>query len=98
MTPPARLQAALLLPAPVLSVVYLLAVRAATVPPHFAPLVALGALPAVAAVSNALALWRTSPPRHGGWRAGMLAVAVAELAWILVALAMIGFAIAWRSG
>ena len=33
-----------------------------------------------------------------GWRAALVGVAVLELAWTVVAAAMVGFAIAWRSG
>jgi len=92
-----RLGAWLLLPFPVLSVGYLFAIRTGTLEPRCAPLIVLAALPAAALVGGVLGL-RAAPAGAGGWQVGVIAVAALELLWAVLALAMVGFAIAWRSG
>ena len=71
---------------------YLVAVRAGRVPARFAPLVILTALPvaAVALGVRGTGSRRTSP--------ALLALAALELVWAALALAVVGFAQAWRSG
>ena len=87
----------LLLPFPVLSLGYLFAVRAGTLEPRYAPLIVLAALPAAALVTGVLGL-RAAAAGEGGWQIGVVVLAVVELVWAVLALAMVGFAIAWRSG
>jgi hypothetical protein len=85
----------LVLPYPPLSLLYLLAVRWERVEPSFTPLVLLAALPLAAVV---LGIRGLLGGRERGWHAALLAVAVVELLWAVMASAMIGFAIAARSG
>src|SRR5262245_14234525 len=92
-----RWQIVLLLACPVLSVGYLLAIRAGKLEPRYGPVIVLATLPAAVLVGSLVGL-RTAPPGEGASHAGMLALAVLELAWTVIALAMVGFAIAWRSG
>jgi hypothetical protein len=86
----------LLLPFPPLSLLYLLAVRAQRVRPGFGPVLGLALLPLAASILGLVALRRTtgSVPRQ----VMLLTVALAEILWALCALAMVGFAIARRSG
>jgi hypothetical protein len=79
---------ALLAPQPLLSLAYLVALRAERLPPSFAPILVLSALPLAAVV---LGVARR-------WPAALIVVAVVELAWAVLAEAMVGFAIAWQSG
>jgi len=79
-----RWPAALLAAFPPLAVLYLLAVRARLLPARVVPLVVLAALPLAAVVARP--------------RAALLAVAVLELVGAAVALAVVGLAVAWRSG
>lgn len=74
---------------------YLLAVRFAWTEPRFVPLVALGALPVASAGLGVRGLLAGGP--RGGHGA-LLGIALLELFWATVASAMIGFAIAARSG
>jgi hypothetical protein len=77
-------------------VLYLLALRGEWLPPRFAPVIALGILPVTSAIVGAWALRGPSPARsRHGW---LVALAVLEMAWAVVVAAMVGFAIAWRSG
>jgi hypothetical protein len=92
-----RWPAILLLPAPPLSLAYLLAVRAERLSPAFAPVVALAAFPLAAAALGMLAL-RASPAGERGGPLAVVGVALAELLWAVLAAAMVGFARAWRSG
>jgi hypothetical protein len=87
----------LLVPQPPLSLLYLLAVRDGRVAPSFVPLLLLALLPVASAMVGVLT---RGPSRPGDrrWRAALIAVAVLELAWTAVSEAMVGFAIAWRSG
>jgi hypothetical protein len=94
MTGPLVWQAVLLVPQPLLSLAYLAAIRAERLRPSLAPLLALAVLPIASA---AIGLWGRGAAGRG-WRAAFLGAAVLELAWTVVAAAMVGFAIAWRSG
>jgi hypothetical protein len=72
-------------------------VRAEHLRPSFAPIIGLAALPLASALVGVAGLRRGRPaPR--GWHAALLAAAVLELAWAVVAAAVIGWAIAWQSG
>jgi len=85
-----------LLPFPPLSLLYLVAVRAERLTPRFAPIVVLGVVPITAAVLGLVALRERS---DGVRRQVMLLIiAVAEILWALCTLAMVGFAVARRSG
>jgi hypothetical protein len=81
---------------PPLSLLYLLAIRTGRLEPAIAPVIALALLPLASAVIGALAL--RAPSRARGRHVGVLLLAVVELAWAALAAAMVGFAIAWRSG
>ena len=85
----------LLLPQPLLTLAYLRAVRADLLPPSFAPVVALGLLPLAALVLTATG-WPAAASR--GWRLVLIAVGALELAWAMLAAAIVGFAIGWHSG
>jgi hypothetical protein len=94
---PLAWQLGLALPLPPLSVGYLLLIRGGSLAPSFAPLLLFAILPLASAAVGVTA-WRhargTDRRRHG-W---LLGAAVLELLWVGVADAMVGFAIAWRSG
>ncbi len=82
---------------PVLSLAYLLSMRRYWLPPSFVVPVLLGVLPLVAGAVAVRLL------RHGGQRMRVMATAmflvcVAELGWSVLVAAMVGFAIALRSG
>lgn len=79
-----RWPAALLAAFPPLALLYVLAVRARVLPARVAPLVVLAALPLAAAAARP--------------RGTLLVLAVLELVGAAVALAVVGFALAWRSG
>ncbi len=91
-----RWQVRLLLPFPPLSLLYLLAVRAERVAPRFEPMVVVAVLPLAAAVLGVVALRRRT--RGMQRQVIMLAAALAEILWALCTLAMVGFAVARRSG
>ena len=91
-----RWQIGLLLPFPPLSLLYLLAVRAERLAPGFGVLLGLMLLPLASLVVGVFAV----RGRRAGLRTQvvLLAIAVAELVWAVLALAMAGFAVAWHSG
>ena len=91
-------QALLLVPEPVLSLAYLVAVRAECLRPSFVPIVVLAAFPLASAVVGARHLRAAGAgvTRRSG--IVLLVVAALELVWAVVAAMMVGFAIAWRSG
>jgi hypothetical protein len=96
MSRPLRWQVGLLLLFPPLSLLYLWGVQVQRVRPGFGPVLGLAALPLAASVLGLVALRRT---REGVRRQViLLAAALAEILWALCALAMVGFAIAGRSG
>ncbi|MBM4269304.1 MAG: hypothetical protein FJ144_22310 [Deltaproteobacteria bacterium] len=82
-------QVALLVPGPPLTLLYLLLIRAEQAEPSFAPAVVLGLAPLA---SLAVGL-RVRP-----WRKGLFVLALLELAWSVLTAALVGFAIAARSG
>jgi hypothetical protein len=90
-------QLALVLAQPPLSVLYLWLVRRETIRPSFVPLAVLALVP-LASAAIGLGAWRTARPPTRSRHAWLIAVAVLELAWTALAEAMVGFAIAWRSG
>jgi hypothetical protein len=96
-SPTLRWQAWLLVPQPPLSLLYLVAIRAERVSPSFTPVVALGTLPVVSALLGGLAL-RGAPYGRRRWHLAWVGVAVLEIAWTVLAAAMVGVAVAWRSG
>lgn len=90
-------QIILLLPQPILTVLYLLAVRTERVQPSFTPVVALAILPLLAALIGVSKLRQSE---SGGARSGqvmLLAVAVLEVSFTVLAAAVVGFAIGLRS-
>jgi drug/metabolite transporter (DMT)-like permease len=87
----------LLLPQPPLSLAYLMAIRARQIEPSFLPPLVLALAPLAAAIGSAATLLRErNAPRTRLWI--LLVAGVAELLWAVLTLAMVGFAIAWRSG
>jgi len=90
-------QAALLLPHPILTVLYLLAVRAQRVEPRFGPVVALLVLPVVAGVLGVSHLRRATSAEQRGGQLVLLALAALEAAFTGLAAAVVGFAIGLRS-
>ncbi len=87
---------ALLVPAPIVSLLYLLGVRAGRLAPSFLLVWTLGLLPVVAGSGAALDLLRHTSARGGAITA--LAIAGAEVGWLVLCGAIVGFAVAWRSG
>jgi hypothetical protein len=86
----------LLIPQPLLSLAYVGSIRAQMVEPSFAPVLLFAAFPLTAVVGT-IARFRTRPvPGQRHW--GVLAIGLLELAWAVMTLAIVGFAIAWRSG
>ncbi len=83
-------QLLLLLPQPPLTLLYLLAIRSQRVRPSFTPVILLGLLPVAALVVAVVAVRPRQPMA--------LLLAVLEIALAVLAAAMVGFAIAWRSG
>ena len=96
--PPAVLwQVVLLLPQPVLTLLYLLAVRAERMEPAFEPVVGLAVLPLL---STAVGLVQLRRPESAGSRGGqttLLAIATLEVAFAVLAASVVGFAIGLRS-
>jgi hypothetical protein len=90
-------QIAALLPQPPLSLLHLLLIRAERVPPSFAPVVLLGVLP-LASLAIGLRRRARSRAARGAGEVALLCAALLELAWAVLSAAMVGFAIAWRSG
>lgn len=90
-------QAALLLPHPVLTLLYLLAVRAARVEPSFGPVVVLVALPVLSALVGISHLRRTAAVGSRSGQMVLLALAALEAAFTVLAAAVVGFAIGLRS-
>jgi hypothetical protein len=97
MTRPLVWQALLLVPQPLLALAYLAAIRAERLRPSLLPVLALAVLP-IASAALGVRSRRTGAGTGRGWQAALFIAAVLELAWTAVAAAMVGFAIAWRSG
>ncbi len=90
-------QAALLLPHPVLTLLYLLAVRAQRLEPSFAPVAVLATLPVLSAMVGISHLRGTSAAGSRGGQITLLALAALEIAFSVLAAAVVGFAIGFRS-
>jgi hypothetical protein len=90
-------QAALLLPHPVLTLLYLLAVRGERVEPSFGPVVVLVALPIVSAMVGISHLRQIASAGSRGGQMVLLALAALEAAFTVLAAAVVGFAIGLRS-
>jgi hypothetical protein len=90
-------QAALLLPHPVLTLLYLLAVRAERVEPSFAPVTVLATLPVLSAMVSISHLRGASAAGSRGRQMALLALAALEVAFSALAAAVVGFAIGLRS-
>lgn len=93
---PIAWQAALLVPQPLLSLVYLAAVRGELLAPRFLPVVLAAAFPLASICAGVVAI-RRGTPGHGRPIA-LLALAALELGWSAICAAIVGFAIGWRSG
>lgn len=94
---PSAWQVALLVPAPVLSLLYLFGIRTGRLTPSFLPVWLLGVPPVVAGGGAALDLLRRTTATRGG-SVAVLAAAGIEVGWLVLCGAIVGFAIAWRSG
>ena len=90
-------QAALLLPHPVLTLLYLLAVRAERVQPSFAPVVALMILPILSTMVGVTHLRRAGSAGSRGGQRVLLALAALEASFTVLAAAVVGFAIGLQS-
>jgi hypothetical protein len=90
-------QLVLLVSHPLLTVLYLVALRAGHVDPSFAPVVAIGALPLVSAAIGAVNLGAMPAPRPRSGQILLLAVALLEVSLTVLAAAVVGFAIGLRS-
>ena len=84
-----RWQRVLLVPAPPLSLLHLLAIRFGWIAPGWAPVVTLALLPGLSLVAG-MVQGRAAP-------AMLLVVAAVELAWCALYGAMVGMAIGLRS-
>jgi hypothetical protein len=91
-----RTTSLLLIPQPPLSLLYLWAVRERLVSPAFTPLMLLAVLPLLALVACVFQSQHEDSGRAR--RVTILAIAVAELSWAVLSLAIVGFAKAWRIG
>ena len=90
-------QALLLLPHPILTLLYLLALRAGRVQPSYVPVVTLLVLPLLSMLVGVTQLRR---PEASGSRSGrivLLALGVLEVSFTVLAAAVVGFAIGLRS-
>jgi hypothetical protein len=90
-------QTILLLPHPVLTILYLLAVRAGRVEPSFAAVVVLVVLPVLSTLVGVTQLRRTESPGSRRGHIVLLAIAVLEVSFTVLAAAVVGFAIGLRS-
>ena len=90
-------QVVLLLPHPMLTLLYLLAVRAESVRPDYAPVIALVVLPIVSTVVGIAQLRQPESARSRGGQIVLLAIAALEVSFTVLAAAVIGFAIGLRS-
>ena len=90
-------QLGLLLPHPILTVLYLVAVRADRVRPSFVPVVALALFPVLATLVGAAQLRRLDAASPRGGQIVLLALAALEVSFTVLAMAVVGFAIGLRS-
>jgi hypothetical protein len=94
---PVLWQAVLLLPHPILTLLYLLAVRAERVQPSFAPVVVLVILPILSTMVGVAHLRRASSTGSRGGQMVLLALAALEASFTVLAAAVVGFAIGLQS-
>jgi hypothetical protein len=90
-------QLVLLLPHPILTILYLLAVRSGGLRPSFVPVVALMVLPLLSA---GVGLGWLRVPESAASRGGqmvLLALAALEVSFTVFAMAVVGFAIGFQS-
>jgi hypothetical protein len=85
---------ALLLPHPPLSLLYLLAIRTDRLPPVVSVAVALAALPLLSLLLGLRG--RTEDPRERSGSPVLAALAVVELLWALLCIAIVNVAVVWR--
>ncbi len=85
---------ALLLPHPPLSLLYLLAIRTGRLPAVVAVAVALAVLPLLSLLLGLRG--RTEDPTHGHGSRWLTVLAVAELLWALLCIAIVNVAQVWR--
>ena len=90
-------QTILLLPHPILTLLYLLAVRAGRVQPGFTPVVVLVVLPLISTLVGVTQLRRTESAGSRGGQIVLLAIAALEASFTVLAAAVVGFAIGLRS-
>ena len=90
-------QVLLLLPHPILTVLYLVAVRSGSLLPRFVPVMALVVLPLVSAGVGVAWLRRPESAASRGGQVALLALAALEVSFTVLAMAVIGFAIGFRS-
>jgi len=90
-------QLTLLLPHPILNVLYLVAVRSGSARPSFVPVVAFVLLPVLSAVFGIAWLRRPEAAASRGGQIVLLAFAVLEVSFTVLAMAVVGFAIGFRS-
>ena len=89
-------QLALLLTHPILTVLYLFLVRSGAVKPSFVPVVAFALLPILAAAVGIAWLRRPEGAAQPG-QIVLLAFAALEVSFTVLAMAVVGFAIGFRS-
>ena len=90
-------QVILLLPQPILTLLYLLALRAERVEPAFEPVVGLAVLPLVSTLVGLVQLRRPESSGSRGGQMALLAIATLEVSFTVLAAAVVGFAIGLRS-
>jgi len=90
-------QAFLLLPHPILTLLYLLAVRAGRAQPDFAPVVALVVLPLASTLVGVAQIRRLESPGSRSAQMVLLAIAALEVSFTVLAAALVGFAIGLES-
>jgi len=90
-------QLVLLLPHPILTLLYLFAVRAGRVHPSFVPVGALVLLPLLSTLVGAAQLRRLDDASPRGGQIVLLALAALEMSFTVLAMAVVGFAIGLRS-
>lgn len=86
----------LLVPQPVLSLAFIAAMRAELVAPSYIPMMLLALFPFAVTIGAAAALRRSRAATGRPWI--LLGLGIIELGWAVATLAIVGFAIALRSG
>ena len=90
-------QLVLLLTHPILTVLYLVLLRSGAVRPSFVPVVAFALLPVLAAAVGIAWLRRPDAAASRGGQIVLLAFAVLEVSFTVLAMAVVGFAIGFGS-